>query len=300
MFKGIITPVITIFDQAGKLDFTGNEAVINRLINSGVNGLLFLGSIGEFCALTMQEKKAFIHFAIKLVNKRVPVLVGTGGTVQEDVVELTRFAEQEGADGVVVISPYYFKHDDETIYRYYANVARSTSLPIILYNFPERTVSDLNPALVLRLAKDFSNIAGIKDTVDNVSHTRNIIRIVKGAKPDFSVLSGYDEYLVTNLLAGGDGVICGLTNVIPEVFVGLLKAFQANQLDQVAKAQRIISFFTQLYDVTNPFITAIKGGVALRGVPIVPVVKEPAPPITNAQMEALKNLLSQAGIEHTK
>jgi dihydrodipicolinate synthase/N-acetylneuraminate lyase len=102
MFKGIMTPVITALDTQGKIDFAGNEIIINRLIANGMNGLLFLGSIGEFFALTMEEKKEFIHFVVKTVGKRVPVLIGTGGTVQEEVIELTQFAEREVADGITV------------------------------------------------------------------------------------------------------------------------------------------------------------------------------------------------------
>lgn len=291
MFKGILTPVITILDGQGKLDFEGNKIVINRLIDNGMNGLLFFGSIGEFFTLTMEEKKDFIRFAVKTVDKRVPVLIGTGGTVQEEVIELTRFAEREGADGVVVISPYYFKLDSETIYRYYTNIARSTSLPIMLYNFPDRTGSDLTPDLVLGLAKEFSHIVAIKDTVDNISHTRKLIQVIKEQRPDFTILSGFDEYLIPNLMAGGDGVLCGLTNIAPELFTGLLKAYHAKDFEKVVAANTKISFLMNLYDVTDPFITGIKGAVALRGVSISTAVKEPAAAITQQQLTAISDIL---------
>jgi 4-hydroxy-tetrahydrodipicolinate synthase len=294
MFKGILTPVITILDGRGKLDFKGNEIVINRLINSGINGLLFLGSIGEFFALTMEEKKEFIHFVVKTVDKRVPVLIGTGGTSQEEVIELTQFAEKKGADGVVVVSPYYFKLDSETIYRYYANLARSTSLPIMLYNFPERTGADLTPDLVLRLAKEFSNIVAIKDTVDNISHTRKLIQVVKEECPDFTVLSGFDEYLLPNLMAGGDGVLCGLTNVVPELFVGLLKAYRTNDFEKVVAAQAKVSTLMKIYDVANPFIAGVKGAVTLKGVSISAVVRQPAAALTQQQMNAISDILAKA------
>ncbi len=294
MFKGIFTPVITILDQQGKLDFKGNEIVINRLIENGVNGLLFLGSIGEFFALTVEEKQEFIRFVIKTVGKRVPVLIGTGGTVQDEVIALTKFAEREGADAAVVISPYYFKLDAETIYRYYANVARSTSLPIMLYNFPERTCADLAPDLVLRLAKEFSHIVAIKDTVDNISHTRKLIQTVKEVRPEFSVLSGFDEYLIPNLMAGGDGLIGGLSNVVPDIFAGLLKAYHAKDLEKVAEAQAKISVLMNLYDVSQPFVAAIKGAVSAKGVSINPVTKEPSVALTQQQMDAIRTILKKA------
>lgn len=294
MFKGVLSPIITVLDEQGRIDFKGNEAHINRLIGNGINGILFLGSIGEFFTLSMEEKKEFIKFAIKTVNKRVPVLIGTGGTVQAEVIELTRFAEQAGADAAVIISPYYFKLNTETIYHYYASIARSTSLPIVLYNFPDRTSYDLTPELVLRLVKEFDNIVGIKDTVDNISHTRKMIRIVKAERPDFSVLSGFDEYLIPNLMAGGDGVLSGLTNIIPQVFAGLMNAYAAKDLDRVAVAQAKISLLMSLYDVSEPFIAGIKGAAAATGQPFVPAVKEPAAGLTTAQLQTIQELLKKA------
>lgn len=294
MFKGILTPVITVLDQKGRLDFPGNELVINRLINNGMNGLLFLGSIGEFTALTMEEKKEFIRYVVKIVSKRVPVLIGTGGTVQEEAIELTQFAEQEGADGVVVISPYYFKLTPEIIYRYYANIARNTALPMMLYNFPERTSSDLGPDLVTRLAAEFTNIVAIKDTVDNISHTRKLIQAVKQQRPEFTILSGFDEYLLPNLMAGGDGVLCGLTNVVPEVFSELLKAYETKDFGKVMRLNKKVSILMNLYDVSQPFIGAIKGAVAARGVAINPTVKEPAMELTEWQCAEIDKILMMA------
>lgn len=295
MFKGILTPVITVLDSQGKLDWPGNELVINRLIDHGMDGLLFLGSIGEFTALTLAEKKEFIKFVVNKVARRVPVLIGTGGTVQDEVIELTRFAEQAGADGVVVISPYYFKLDAEILYRYFANIASSTRLPIMLYNFPDRTSSDLGPELVLRLATEFENIVAMKDTVDNISHTRKVIQRVKAYRPDFRVLSGYDEYLVPNLMAGGDGVLCGLTNVVPEVFAELLKAYREKDFNAVTLLSKKISILMSLYDVSQPFIAAIKGAVAAQGVPISAQVKEPALGLTPERITAIEAILTKAG-----
>ncbi|WP_188399756.1 dihydrodipicolinate synthase family protein [Sporomusa sp. GT1] len=296
MFRGILSPSITVLDAQGNIDFPGNELHINRLIDKGINGILFLGSIGEFFALSLEEKKEFITFVTKTVNKRVPVLIGTGGTVQAEVIELTRFAEQAGVDGAVVIAPYYFKLDPDSIYRYYANLARSTTLPIMLYNFPDRTAFDLGPELVLRLVREFKHIVAIKDTVDNISHTRKLIQVVKSEFPDFSVLSGYDEYLLPNLMAGGDGALSGLTNVIPEVFADFMKAYAARNFGKLAIAQAQISILMNLYEVTSPFVAGIKGAVAAVGVPIVPAVKEPAVELTALQSQTIRILLDKAGI----
>ncbi len=291
MFKGAITPVITVFNKQGKIDTAGNTQHINRLIDEGINGLLFLGSIGEFFALTMDEKKEFIDLVVQVTDKRVPVLIGTGGTILAEVIELTNYAQQAGADAVVVISPYYFQLGNEVLYRYYAELAKNTTMPIMIYNFPDRTSVNLDPQLVLRLAKEFPHIIGIKDTVDGISHTRKLIQLVKKERPDFCVMSGYDEYMVPNLLAGGDGVIGGLTNVIPGVFRDLLAAYEKQDFAGVAAGQAKISVLMNLYDLSSPFVAAIKGGVASQGVKIATVTKEPSLALQPEQIVAIEKLV---------
>jgi 2-dehydro-3-deoxy-D-pentonate aldolase len=293
VFKGVYTPAITVFDEKGNLDFKGNENVINHLINKGVNGFLFLGSIGEFFNLTLEERKEFIDFVVKTVNKRVPVLVGTAGTIVDEVVGLTRYAESAGADAAVVIQPYYFALDDESIYRFYAEVAGSTEMPIFIYNFPERTSVNLKPELVLRLARDFKNIVGIKDTVDNISHTRKLIQIVKSEIKDFAVFSGFDEYLVPNLLAGGDGTIGGLTNVCPEIVVKLYEAYKENNLEIVKEQQDKVYKLMSLYDKSQPFIGAIKTAAMLNGREIKSFVRKPAGELSQESIEDIKSLLEK-------
>lgn len=291
MFKGAITPVITVFNKQGKIDAAGNTQHINRLIDEGINGLLFLGSIGEFFALTMDEKKEFIDLVVQVTDKRVPALIGTGGTILAEVIELTNYAQQAGADAVVVISPYYFQLGNEVLYRYYAELAKNTTMPIMIYNFPDRTSVNLDPQLVLRLAKEFPHIIGIKDTVDGISHTRKLIQLVKKERPDFCVMSGYDEYMVPNLLAGGDGVIGGLTNVIPGVFRDLLAAYEKQDFAGVAAGQAKISVLMNLYDLSSPFVAAIKGGVASQGINIETVTQEPSLALQPEQVAAIEKLV---------
>jgi 2-dehydro-3-deoxy-D-pentonate aldolase len=297
MFKGVFSPVITVVDEQGKIDFAGNEVLIHHLAGKGLDGLLFFGTMGEFFAFTHEEKKEFIRFVIRTVNKRTPVLIGTGGTVIEEAVELTRLAEQEGADAVVVISPYYFKLDEESLYRYFAEIAESTKLPVLLYNFPDRTNVNLSPELVLRLAKDYNNIVGIKDTVDSISHTRRLIEVVKSECPEFSVLAGFDEYLVPNLLAGGDGVLCGLTNIVPEIFTQLMESYRNGDLEGVQTAQRRIGILMNIYNVSQPFVPAIKQAVKLRGLPIASYAKKPAGLLDDSQIDEIRALFQKANIE---
>ncbi len=297
MFKGVISPVITILDQEGKIDFTGMQEHINHLIHHNLDGLLFLGSMGEFFAFTQEEKKEFITFCIETVNHRVPVLIGTGGTSVEEVVDLTRFAENQGADAAVVISPYYFKLDDVSIYNYYAAVAQCTKLPIMIYNFPDRTNVNLSPKLILRLTQDFTNIVAIKDTIDNISHTRQLIQTVKSVVKDFSVFSGFDEYFIPNLMAGGDGVICGLTNVSPGLFSELYKAYQAEDFTTVVAYQKKISLLMDVYDTSTPFIAGMKTAVLLTGRKMNPMVKAPGTILDEQGRDKVRSILAKANLK---
>ena len=261
MFEGIYTPIITVFDKDG-IDYDAQTRLVERQIHAGVDGILFCGSIGEFHAMKLADKKEYFTWAARTVAGRVKALAGTGGTCIEEVLGLTSFAADHGMDGAVVISPYYFQLDYDALYRYYAAVS-SVGLPIILYNFPDRTGISMTPTLVRQLATDFQEIVGIKDTVDTISHTREVIAAVKSVKPEFAVLSGYDEYLLPNLLAGGDGMLAGMTNVAPTVFVLLRQAFLEGNVHEIKRQATLVNKLMRLYTVTNPFITAIKEAVDL-------------------------------------
>lgn len=142
LFTGIIPPVSTIFTADGQLDKPGTAALIDDLIKAGVDGLFFLGSGGEFSQLGAEERKAIARFAIDHVDRRVPVLIGTGGTNARETIELSQHAQQAGADGIVVINPYYWKVSEANLIRYFEQVADSVTLPVMLYNFPALTGQD--------------------------------------------------------------------------------------------------------------------------------------------------------------
>lgn len=291
MLKGIITPMITILNKERRIDFEGNKKMIESLISSGVNGILFMGSIGEFFAMRLGERKEFIKYVVKTVNHRVPVLIGTGGTSVDEVIELTKLAESEGADAAVIVSPYYFKLNDEELYNYYAEIAKNTNLPILIYNFPDRTGININPNLVLKLAKEFHNIVGIKDTVDCMSHTRKLIELIKPVIQDFIIFSGFDEYLIPNLMSGGNGIIGGLTNVFTKVFVDAYKAFNENDFEEIRKFQKTVNHLMSVYEISPYFITTIKTIKALQGLDIVPMPKKPYNLLDESKIQEIKKII---------
>ena len=280
LFTGIIPPVSTIFTADGQLDKPGTAALIDDLIKAGVDGLFFLGSGGEFSQLGAEDR-------------RVPVLIGTGGTNARETIELSQHAQQAGADGIVVINPYYWKVSEANLIRYFEQVADSVTLPVMLYNFPALTGQDLTPALVKTLADSRSNIIGIKDTIDSVAHLRSMIHTVKGAHPHFTVLCGYDDHLFNTLLLGGDGAISASGNFAPQVSVNLLKAWRDGDVAQAAGYHQTLLQIPQMYQLDTPFVNVIKEAIVLCGRPVSTHVLPPASPLDEQRKAQLKTLLQQ-------
>lgn len=292
-FSGIIPPVSTIFTADGRLDEQGSAALIDHMIDAGVDGLFFLGSGGEFSQLNTAERKAIAEFAIAHVKGRVPVLIGTGGTNARETIELSQHAQQAGADGIVVINPYYWKVSEANLIRYFEQVADSVTLPVILYNFPALTGQDLTPQLVKTLVDSRANIVGIKDTIDSVAHLRSMVLTVKAAHPHFVVLCGYDDHLFNTLLLGGDGAISASGNFAPQVSVNLLQAFRDGDLARAAQYHQTLLQIPQMYQLDTPFVNVIKEAISLCVRPVSTHVLPPAGPLDEARKAQLKTLLQQ-------
>ena len=254
--------------------------------------MLLFGSIGEFYSVSLEDKKSVVDFAVERVADRMKVFVGVGDTTYDNVLELTRYAQKAGADAVLAVSQYYFGPTDDAAEKYFGGIADATDLPVVLYNFPARTGTDLSPKLVARLAAAHPNICGIKDTVDTISHTRKVIRAVRKVNPEFSVLSGFDEYYLVNRASGGNGVLCGLTNVEPELFVRMHGAYQAGDFATAIECAERISSLMAVYDACDLFISAIKVAVNIKGLPISTAIFDPAIQASDDQKATIEQLLS--------
>ena len=292
MLEGVFCPSITIINGDGTIDYTNWGRHLDHLAEEGIDGVLLFGSIGEFYSIDVKTKVEVIRFAVSRVAGRMKVLVGVGDTNLDNVRALAAESEKAGADALVAISPYYFGPSPDTAKRYFSAVAKATSLPVALYNFPPRTGNDLTPKLVAELARENPNIIGIKDTVDTISHTRKVIVAARQVNPSFSVLSGFDEYYIVNRISGGNGVLCGLTNVEPETFVKLHRAWQEDDYATAVEAAGRISYWMRLYDTADLFISAIKGAVKAKGLPINTSIYEPATQLTDEQYRNIQSILN--------
>ena len=292
-FEGVFCPSITLTNADGTIDYDNWGKHLDHLIDAGIDGVLLFGSIGEFYAIDVKTKAEAVRFAVSKVAGRMKVLVGVGDTNLDNVRTLAAESEAAGADALVAVSPYYFGPSPDCAKRYFSAVAKATTLPVILYNFPARTGNDLTPELVADLAAENQNIIGIKDTVDTISHTRKVIAAVRKVNPSFSVLSGFDEYYTVNRISGGNGVLCGLTNVEPETFVSLHRAWQSGDYATAIKSAERISYLMRLYDTADLFISAIKGAVKAKGLPIDTSIHEPAVQLTDEQYRNIQSILGK-------
>ena len=298
MFDGLMPAMVTPFDERGEIDLGAAEAVVERSIAAGVGGVSPLGSTGEATHLSAEERKRFAGEVVRMVGGRVPVVVGVGTSGTRETVELARHAEGVGADAVLVVSPSYWKVGEEALFTHFATVAKSVGIPVLVYNLPMLTGIDLSPSLVARIADECPNVVGIKDTVTVYAHTVGVLQEVKAERPNFAVLSGWEDLILPSLLAGADGSICAFANVAPELFVDLVRSAHDGDLDRAGDLHRRVLKLVTLGAHSDPAIGSIKLAMNILGVPISPTVRGPALPAKDE--EGVRAVLEETGLLTSK
>lgn len=288
-----ITPAVTPLLPDGQIDFESCENLYHHLMNGGVDGILILGSIGEFFGLTMEQKRELIRFAKRVIGDKVELLAGTTSMIYDEIVELSQYALEVGVDGVMVIPPYYFHFTEESVYEYYDSLAEAIHGNLYLYNFPDRTGYEITPRTVRRLAEKHENIVGIKDTISGVDHTRELIKQVKAVRPEFRIYSGFDDNFAHNVLCGGNGCIAGLSNLYPEVTSAWAKALRDGDWQTASRMQQKIDRLMDIYAVGKPFVPFIKEAMVMKGIIHYGTATRPMPEATKEQKEQLKRILDQ-------
>ena len=291
-----ITPAVTAMDKQGRIDMEANKRIYDFLIEKGMDGILLLGSIGEFFAIPMEDKKRLIREALSYIDHRVTVYVGTCEMNLEACIGLTNYALEQGADGAMVISPYYFNLPDNAILHFYDTLAEKACGPLLLYNFPECTGYALRPELVGQLVSRHENIVGIKDTVGTMGHTRALIQKVKKKHPQFLVYSGFDEFFGHNVLSGGDGCIAGLSNFAPEIAAGYAECARGDDLAGMQEYQQKIDKLMAIYDVAPQFIPVIKKAMQLRGLQLQPFCAPPMLTASEEETQKIQSVLAESNL----
>ena len=250
MFEGIITPIVTPFhrDAQESINYEATKQLIDHLIEHGVKGIFILGSNGEFHVIDEEEKVAFAKRVIEIVNKRVPVFVGTGCCSTRETIRLSKKMEELGADALSVITPYFLKPTNANLYAHYKAVAESVNLPIVLYNIPKATGCPLDPELVNELA-DIENIKAIKDSNGVEERIQAYAKIAK--EKDFKLLIGSDSKISYAYELGASGAVAGTSNVITDTLVALDRALRNKEQESAEKLQKDIDVLRGVLKARN-------------------------------------------------
>ena len=259
MFTGAMTALVTPF-RDGEVDARALEALVEAQIAGGINALVPCGSTGEAATLTHEEHLAVVRAVVRAARGRLPVIAGTGSNSTAEAIRLTRGAEEAGADAALLISPYYNKPTQDGIYRHYAAVADTTGLPLILYNIPGRTGSNITPDTIARLAR-LPNIAGVKEASGNLAQ---VLELIDESGPDFGIYSGDDILTLPIMAAGGHGVIAVGANLMPRAYVELTDALLAGDLERARmQNHRLLPLMMALTLEVNPI--PVKTALAMMG-----------------------------------
>jgi len=259
MFQGAIVAIVTPF-RDGRVDEPALRQLIEFQIENGTRGIVPCGTTGESATLSFQEHEQVVEIVVDQVKGRVPVIAGTGSNNTEEAVRLTEHARRAGADGALMISPYYNKPTQEGLYQHFKKVAGSVDLPIVLYNIPGRTAVNMEPDTIARLA-EIPNIVGVKEATGSM---KQITDIIARCGTDFHVLSGEDHITYPLLCVGGKGVISVSSNIAPREMSTLCNLhFEGKAREAVEAYYRILPLCHALFYETNP--APVKAALAMMG-----------------------------------
>jgi len=289
MFKGAIVAIVTPFKK-GRVDEDALRSLIEMQINNGTDGIVPCGTTGESATLSHKEHDRVIEITIEAVKKRVPVIAGTGSNSTAEALRLTRHAYEAGADGVLMVTPYYNKPTQEGMYQHFQMIAEQVPIPVILYNVPGRTGANLLPETVLRLAS-VPNIVGIKEASGSIKQIMDVIHL---CPDDFCVFSGDDAMALPVLAMGGRGVISVFSNIAPADMAAMIDAYQAGDIVNARNMHyRMLPLMDALFIETNPI--PAKAALAMMGM-IDYELRLPLCRMSKSNEEKLEKILCAYGL----
>lgn len=289
MLKGSLVALITPMNQDGSINYEQLHDLIDWHIENGTDGIVAVGTTGESATLPVEEHLAVIEATVKHVNKRVPVIAGTGANNTVEAIALSKAAEQAGADYTLSVVPYYNKPSQEGIYQHFKAIAEATSIPMVIYNVPGRTVVSMSNDTILRLA-EIPNIIGVKEASGNIG---NNIELINSVPEGFVVLSGDDPTGLPFMLCGGHGVVTVAANVAPKLFADMCRAALEGD---IATARRLNKQLIPIYNTMfcEPSPAAPKWGLSLLG-KCEPHVRLPLVALTEAGQAKVRAALEKSG-----
>ena len=289
MLKGSLVALITPMNQDGSINYEQLHDLIDWHIENGTDGIVAVGTTGESATLPVEEHLAVIEATVKHVNKRIPVIAGTGANNTVEAIALSKAAEQAGADYTLSVVPYYNKPSQEGIYQHFKAIAEATSIPMVIYNVPGRTVVSMSNDTILRLA-EIPNIVGVKEASGNIG---NNIELINSVPEGFVVLSGDDPTGLPFMLCGGHGVVTVAANVAPKLFADMCRAALEGD---IATARRLNEQLIPIYNTMfcEPSPAAPKWGLSLLG-KCEPHVRLPLVALTEDGQAKVRAALEKSG-----
>ncbi len=289
IFKGSGVALITPFKENGEIDFETLKNLVEFQIENGTNSIVICGTTGESSTLSEKEHLKCIEACVKYVNKRIPVIAGTGSNNTKTAIKLSTEAESIGVDGLLCITPYYNKTNQEGLKRYYGNIADSVNIPIIMYNVQSRTGVNINPETAIDICKNNKNIVAIKEASGNISQVAKILE-----NNSLEVYSGNDDQTVPILSLGGIGVISVIANIFPKQTHDLVMNYLNGNIEKARKMQlKMLNLCRNLFSDVNPI--PIKKAMEILGLangylrePLIELDNEKTKSLTKA-IENFKN-----------
>ncbi len=291
IFKGAGVAIVTPFKDNYEVNFEKLGELIDFQINNQTDAIIICGTTGESATLSIEEHKEVIRYCIKRVAGRVPVIAGTGSNCTETAIELSRDAEKDGADGLLVVTPYYNKATQKGLVEHYTMIAESVELPIIMYNVPSRTGCNILPATAAEIAKKNKNIVAIKDAVGNLAQTAQTANL---AGTNLDIYSGNDDEVLPSLSLGGLGVISVLSNIMPKETHDMVMNYMSGNVEAAREFQlKAIPLINALFCEVNPI--PVKTALNLMGMNVGPL-RRPMSPMEPQNVERLKKAMADMGL----
>lgn len=291
IFTGAGVAIITPFHEDGSVNYEKFAELIEFQIAGGTDAIIVCGTTGEASTLSHEEHLDVIAYCVKQVAGRIPVIAGTGSNCTETAIYLSQEAEKAGADGVLVVSPYYNKATQKGLYAHFKAIADSIKIPVILYNIQGRTGVNIAPDTIAKLWKEVDNIVGVKEASGNISQVAKIMQLTDGG---IDLYSGNDDQIVPLLSLGGKGVISVLSNVAPAETHNICQLYMEGRVQESAKEQlRALPLIDALFCEVNPI--PVKAAVSMLGIEAGPL-RMPLTEMEDAHKEVLKQAMISYGI----
>lgn len=291
LFKGAGVALITPFHEDGSVNYEKLTEILEEQIAEGTDAIVAVGTTGEAATLTEDEHIEVVAHTVNVVNHRIPVIAGTGSNCTATAIDLSQRAEKAGADGLLLVTPYYNKATQKGLYTHYKAIADAVSIPCILYNVPGRTGMKIEPKTMADLYYNVKNIVGVKEATGDVGGTAELMRLVD---EDFLLYSGEDGIIVPLLSIGGSGVISVLSNVAPRQTADICKKWFAGDVKGAWEEQkRALPLIHSLFMEVNPI--PVKAGMNLQG-KAVGGMRLPLTEMEEAHQEVLKEEMRRYGI----